>query len=107
MVVLASSGTGAMEAAVSNLTSPGDKVLVLSAGKFGERWVSLAKAFDCETVVLSKPYGQTLSMQEVKPLLTPDVKAVFVQATETSTGVRHDVAALARLVKGSRCAADC
>ncbi len=101
VVVLASSGTGAMEAAVSNLTSPGDKVLVLTAGKFGERWVSLAKAFHCETVVLSKPYGQTFEMKEVQALLTPDVKAVFVQATETSTGVRHDVAALARLLKGS------
>ncbi len=101
VVVLASSGTGAMEAAVSNLTSPGDKVLVLSAGKFGERWVSLAKAFRCETVVLSKPYGQTFSVKEVEALLTPDVKAVFVQATETSTGVRHDVTALAQLLKGT------
>ena len=101
VVVLASSGTGAMEAAVSNLTSPGDKVLVLTAGKFGERWVSLAKAFHCETVVLSKPYGQTFSIEEVQALLTPDVKAVFVQATETSTGVRHDVSALAKLVKGT------
>lgn len=101
VVVLASSGTGAMEAAISNLTSPGDKVLVLSAGKFGERWVSLAKAFHCETVVLSKPYGQTFSIREVQSLLTPDVKAVFVQATETSTGVRHDVSALAQLVKGT------
>jgi aspartate aminotransferase-like enzyme len=101
VVVLSASGTGAMEAAVSNLTNPGDKVLVLTAGKFGERWVSLAKAFRCETVVLSKPYGQTFTLDEVKAALTPDVKAVFVQATETSTGVRHDVAALAKLVKGT------
>jgi len=101
VVVLACSGTGAMEASVSNLTSPGDKVLVLSAGKFGERWVSLAKAFHCETVVLTKPYGETFPIEEVKALLTPDVKAVFVQATETSTGVRHDVAALAKLLKGT------
>jgi aspartate aminotransferase-like enzyme len=101
VVVLASSGTGAMESAVSNLTSPGDKVLVLTAGKFGERWVSLAKAFGCQAIVLSKPYGETFSIDEVKAHLTPDVKAVFVQATETSTGVRHDVAALAKLVKGT------
>ena len=101
VVVLAASGTGAMEAAVTNLTSPGDKVLVLSAGKFGERWVSLVKAFHCEAVVLSKPYGQTFPIEEVKALLTPDIKAVFVQATETSTGVRHDTSALARLVKGT------
>jgi aspartate aminotransferase-like enzyme len=101
VVVLASSGSGAMEAAVSNLTSPGDKVLVLSAGKFGERWVGLTKAFGCEAAVLTKPYGETFDLEEVKALLTPDVKAVFVQATETSTGVRHDVPALARLVKGT------
>jgi aspartate aminotransferase-like enzyme len=90
-----------MEAAVSNLTSPGDKILVLSAGKFGERWVSLGKAFHCDTVVLSKPYGQTFPIKEVQALLTPEVKAVFVQATETSTGVRHDVSALAQLTKAS------
>src|SRR6201996_1705411 len=48
VVILSSSGSGAMEAAVSNLTSPGDRVLVLSAGKFGERWSALAKAFGCE-----------------------------------------------------------
>ena len=60
-----------MEAAVTNLTSPGDKVLVLSAGKFGERWVALAKAFGCQAVVLTKPYGQTFSIEEVKALLTP------------------------------------
>jgi aspartate aminotransferase-like enzyme len=101
VIVLACSGTGAMEAAVTNLTSPGDKVLVLSAGKFGERWVALAKTFGCEAVVLTKPYGQTFPLDEVKALLTPDVKAVFVQATETSTGVRHDVAGLAHLVKGT------
>jgi aspartate aminotransferase-like enzyme len=99
VLVLSCSGTGAMEAAVTNLTSPGDKVLVLSAGKFGERWAALTKAFHCDSVVLSKPYGQTFPIKEVEALLTPDVKAVFVQATETSTGVRHDVAALARLVK--------
>ena len=50
VVVLTSSGTGFMEAAVSNLTSPGDKVLVLTAGKFGERWMSVAKAFGCSVI---------------------------------------------------------
>ena len=90
VVVLASSGTGAMEAAVSNLTSPGDKVLVLTAGKFGERWTSLAKAFKCDVTVLSAPDGQTFEAADIKAKLTPDTKIVFVQATETSTGVRHD-----------------
>src|ERR1700727_2321801 len=98
VVVLASSGTGAMEAAVSNLTSPGDEVLVLTAGKFGERWTSLAKAFGCNAKVLSVPYGGTFSLDEIRPKLTPDVKAVFVQATESSTGARHDVQGIAKIV---------
>jgi aspartate aminotransferase-like enzyme len=101
VVVLASSGTGAMEGAVSNLTSPGDKVLVLTAGKFGERWTSLAKAFKCDVSVLSVPYGQTFTTGEIKAKLTPETKVVFVQATETSTGVRHDLTAIAGLLKGT------
>ncbi len=101
VILLASSGTGAMEASVSNLTSPGDRVLVLSAGKFGERWVSLAKAFSCETDVVSAPYGQTFAMDEVLKALKPDTRAVYMQATETSTGVRHDVKAVADLLKRS------
>src|ERR1700722_12115527 len=55
VILLSSSGTGAMEAAVSNLTSPGDRVLVLSAGKFGERWSAIAKVFGCEVDLVSKP----------------------------------------------------
>ncbi|HEX7960252.1 MAG TPA: alanine--glyoxylate aminotransferase family protein [Terriglobales bacterium] len=101
VILLAASGTGAMEAAVSNLTSPGDKVLVLTAGKFGERWTSLAKAFGCEAEVVSVPYGKTFSIDEVRRKLTPQTKAVYMQATETSTGVRHDVKAVADLVRGS------
>src|SRR5262249_54570783 len=74
VLILASSGTGVMEGAVSNLTSPGDKVLVLTAGKFGERWTGLAKAFGCVPEVLSVPYGETFSLDQVKEKLTPDVK---------------------------------
>ncbi len=98
VLVMACSGTGAMEAAVSNLTSPGDKVLVLTAGKFGERWTGLAKAFGCSVEVLSAPYGDTFSLDEVGARVTPDVRAVFVQATESSTGVRHDVQGIAKIV---------
>src|SRR5579864_7822733 len=79
VLVLACSGTGVMEASVSNLTSPGDKVVVLTAGKFGERWTGLAKAFGCNVDVLSAPYGDTFSLDEVKRRLTPDVKAVYLQ----------------------------
>ena len=99
VLVLASSGTGVMEGSVSNLTSPGDKVLVLTAGKFGERWRDLAKAFGCVVEVLSAPYGETLSLDEIRQKLTPDVRAVYVQATESSTGARHDVKGIAKLVR--------
>ena len=99
VLLLSSSGTGAMEAAVSNLTSPGDKVLVLTAGKFGERWTGLAKAFGCEPDVLSAPYGQTFDLAAVKAAIKPEHKVIFLQATETSTAVRHDVEAIAKLVK--------
>src|SRR6201993_3249531 len=64
VLVLACSGTGVMEGAVSNLTSPGDRVLVLTAGKFGERWRDLAKAFGCAVEVVSVPYGETFALDE-------------------------------------------
>ncbi|WP_420238855.1 pyridoxal-phosphate-dependent aminotransferase family protein [Telmatobacter bradus] len=101
VLILSSSGTGAMEASVTNLTSPGDRVLVLTAGKFGERWVELVKAFGCVADVLEKPYGQTFTLDEVKAALKPEHKAVFVQASETSTAVSHDIEGIAKLLKGT------
>src|SRR5580693_4285657 len=101
VIILSSSGTGAMEASVSNLTSPGDRVLVLSAGKFGERWSALAKAFGCEVDLVSVPYGQTFDLAEVKAALKLETRAVFVQANETSTGARHDVKALGEILKAA------
>ena len=101
VLVLTSSGTGFMEASISNLTSPGDRVLVLTAGKFGERWVSLAKAFGCEVETVTAPYGETFSLDELRRKLTPEIRCVYVQATESSTGVRHDVEAIAKLVRAS------
>jgi aspartate aminotransferase-like enzyme len=97
VLLLSSSGTGAMEASVSNLTSPGDKVLVLTAGKFGERWVDLTKAFGCAVDVVEVPYGQTFTLEAVKAALKPDTKAIYMQASETSTAVNHDVQAVAKL----------
>jgi len=99
VLVLSCSGTGVMEGSVSNLTSPGDKVLVLTAGKFGERWRDLAKAFGCEVELITVPYGETFSLDEVRKKITPDVRAVYVQATESSTGARHDIQALSKLVR--------
>ncbi len=102
VILMAASGTGAMEASVSNLTSPGDRVLVLTAGKFGERWTALAKAFGCQVDVVNMPYGQTFALDAVRSALKPDTRAVYMQATETSTGVRHDVAAVAKLLREAK-----
>ncbi|MFT4114852.1 pyridoxal-phosphate-dependent aminotransferase family protein [Silvibacterium sp.] len=99
VLLLASSGTGAMEASVSNLTSPGDHVLVLSAGKFGERWTAITKAFGCVVDTLTAPNGETFSLADVKARIKPETKAIYVQATESSTGVRHDVEGIAKLIK--------
>jgi aspartate aminotransferase-like enzyme len=100
VLLLSASGTGAMEASVSNLTSPGDKVLVLTAGKFGERWVSLVKAFGCAVETVTVPYGETFDLDAIKSKLD-GVRIVYMQATETSTGARHDVEGIAKLVKQS------
>ena len=99
VLVLASSGTGVMEGSVSNLTSPGDKVLVLTAGKFGERWRDLTKAYGCSVDVIEKPYGETFSLDEIRARLTPEIRAVYVQATESSTGARHDIKGIAKLIR--------
>ena len=101
VLVLACSGSGVMEASISNLTSPGDKILVLTAGKFGERWTALGKAFGCNVEALSKPYGQTFALEEVRAKLTRDVRVVYMQATETSTGARHDVKGIAKAVRAA------
>jgi aspartate aminotransferase-like enzyme len=99
VLVLSSSGTGFMEASISNLTSPGDRVLVLTAGKFGERWTSLAQAFGCAVETVTAPYGKTILLEDVQRKLTPEIRCVYVQATESSTGARHDVQSIARLVR--------
>ncbi|MGO8987072.1 MAG: pyridoxal-phosphate-dependent aminotransferase family protein [Terriglobales bacterium] len=99
VLVLSSSGTGFMEASISNLTSPGDQVLVLSAGKFGERWIALAKAFACTVETVTAPYGETFSLDDVRRKLTPEIRCIYVQATESSTGARHDIEGIAKLVR--------
>jgi aspartate aminotransferase-like enzyme len=101
VLVLACSGTGIMEASVSNLTSPGDKVLVLTAGKFGERWRDLTKAFGCNVDIISAPYGETIPLDQLRQKLSSDIRAVYVQATESSTGARHDVKGIAKLVRAA------
>ena len=100
VILLTCSGTGAMEASISNLTSPDEEVLVLSAGKFGERWTAIAKAFKCNVTTISKPYGQTFTLDEIKAQLKPTTRVLYMQATETSTGARHDVQGVAKLLAG-------
>lgn len=100
VILIASSGTGAMEASVSNLTSPGEKVLVLTAGKFGERWRDLTKAYGCAVELIAAPYGQTFTLESVREKLAAGgVRVVYLQATESSTGVRHDVEGVAKLIQ--------
>jgi aspartate aminotransferase-like enzyme len=101
VVVLASSGTGAMEAAVSNLTSPGDRVVVATAGKFGERWHDLAKTYGCGTELVPLAYGDTITADILRSKVTGDTRVVYMQATESSTGVMHDVEGVARLLRGT------
>jgi aspartate aminotransferase-like enzyme len=98
---LVSSGSGAMEAAVSNLFRRGDKVIVCTAGKFGERWVAMTKAFGLNSVVLESPYGESVSASRVADALSanPDARGVFVQASETSTGAAHDVKGMADAIR--------
>jgi aspartate aminotransferase-like enzyme len=100
VLMFAASGTGAMDAAVSNLFSQGDKVIVCSAGKFGERWAEIAKAYGLDADVLTAPYGQVVAPGEVEAALArqPAAKGVFVQASETSTGAAHDVRAMAAAI---------
>jgi len=100
VLIFASSGSGAMEGAMTNLVSPGERVLVGTAGKFGERWIGLARAYGAEVVTVESPYGQCVPMPEMKKRLETEgpFRAVFIQSTESSTGVRHDVETLGKLV---------
>src|SRR5438132_10448249 len=97
---LTSSGTGALEAAVVNCLPPGSKAICLIAGRFGERWRSLCKAFSVESVAVTVPYGRAVQPEQLAKALAehPDANAVCSTLSETSTGVRHDIAAFGRLV---------
>src|SRR6202044_2815399 len=96
ILMFAASGTGAMDATVSNLFSKGDKVIVCVAGKFGERWAEIVKAYGLDATVITVPYGQVVSPQQVEDALAkePATRGVFVQASESSTGAAHDLRAM-------------
>jgi aspartate aminotransferase-like enzyme len=101
VLVLASSGTGAMEASVANLFSPGDKVLVINGGKFGERWLNISNAYGLNPVEMKVPWGQAVKVADVENQLHahPDIGAVMIQASETSTTVLHPVKEIAQLTR--------
>src|SRR5262245_18617659 len=100
VLMFAASGTGAMEASVSNLFSKGDKVIVCVAGKFGERWAEIVKAYGLDANVITVPYGQVVAPEQVEAALQaePATKGVFVQASERSTGAAHNVEAMGRAI---------
>jgi len=102
VIMFASSGTGAMEAAVANLFSPGDKVLVINGGKFGERWLNIANAYGLNPIDLKVEWGRAVKVAEVEKQLEaqPDIQGVLIQASETSTTVLHPVKEIASLTKG-------
>jgi aspartate aminotransferase-like enzyme len=98
VLLATSSGTGAMEGSVSNLCSPGDRVVVVSAGNFGERWVSIVEAYGCDLVHLRYEWGETPSADDLASTLSDagGATAVFLTHSETSTGVVAPIDELAR-----------
>jgi len=103
ILIWASSGTGAMEATVSNLFSPGERVLVIEGGKFGRRWVKISKAFGLDVVEFRVKLGEAADPEEVGRVVAKEKGIVGVLATlcETSTGVVEDIQGLGRALKGS------
>lgn len=103
LYLLTGSGTGGLEAAVVNMLSPGDKVLAVSIGVFGDRWANIARAFGADVIPLDFEWGTAAEPEAIKEALTanPDIKAVMVTHNETSTGVTNDLESIARVVKGA------
>ncbi len=101
VLCFAASGSGAMDSAMANLVRPGDKVLVASAGKFGERWHELAQAYGADEVYLDVEWGEQIDPAVVAQALAdnPDIEVVFCTLSETSTGVVHDAKAVAATIE--------
>jgi aspartate aminotransferase-like enzyme len=101
VLIFTSSGTGAMEGAVSNILSKKDKAIVVRGGKFGERWGEICQAYGIEFIPIDVEWGTAVDPKRIKDLLESDrsIRAVYTQASETSTGVRHPIEAIADLVK--------
>jgi aspartate aminotransferase-like enzyme len=103
VIIYCSSGTGAMESAVANLLSPGDKAIAVRGGKFGERWSDILTAYGCQPVNIDVEWGRAVRPEQVEEALKkdPSIKAVYVQALETSTGVDHPIRELAEVTKNT------
>lgn len=101
VLILSSSGTGGMVGSVNNFFSPGDKALVVNAGNFGERWTKICKAYGLEVEEIKLDWGFAVDPSDIEKALKKDasIRGVFVQASETSTGVYHDIEAIAKIVK--------
>lgn len=101
VLILCSTGTGGMVAAVNNFFSPGEKVLVINGGKFGERWVKIAQAYGLDVIEIPVEWGYSVNVERVEEELKKNsqIKGVFIQASETSTGVYHDIEAVGKVVK--------
>ncbi|MCD4780515.1 MAG: alanine--glyoxylate aminotransferase family protein [Candidatus Omnitrophica bacterium] len=99
--ILAGSGTAGMEAAVCNLLSAGDKAITVEAGKFGERWTELCKAYGADPQVIEVEWGKAVQAEQIKDALKkqPETKAVFITLNETSTAVLTDVKAIGAVVR--------
>ena len=96
---LTCSGTGGLEAALVNVVPPGKKAICLTAGRFGERWTKICKAFAIEPIVVSAPYGQAVQPEQLQRALKehPDAVAVCSTLSETSTGVLHDIESFGKI----------
>lgn len=105
VLILTASGTGAMEAAVVNLLSPGDRVVAVRAGKFGGRWVELCRTFGIDVIPIDVPWGNAVDPALVEATLRDagPVKAVLATHSETSTGVLHDIAAIGDVARRRGC----
>ncbi len=103
VLTFTSSGTGGMEAAVSSLLAPGEKAILLSAGRWGERWKGILKAYQANAILVEAPYGQAVTPAQLQVALTahPAAKAVFATLSETSTGVGHDIEAFGKIAATS------
>ncbi len=103
LFILASSGTGAMEMALTNIVNPGEKIIVCTVGKFGERWQEIAKAIGAEVVLVSGEYGDFYTPEMVEKALkeNPDAVAVFTTLSETSTGTVMDIEGISKVVKAA------